>query len=122
MTAMNSPAPTPLTPAQYQDETEAVLAAVESQLDRWLEEDVVDVDAARTGGLLELSFPDRSKIVINTQPPLHELWLASRSGGYHFQFVDGVWRDTRDGQDFFAKLSACASEQAARPLVFTARD
>ncbi|TAK78710.1 MAG: iron donor protein CyaY [Aquabacterium sp.] len=119
---MNSPAPTPLTPAQYQDETEAVLAAVESQLDRWLEEDVVDVDAARTGGLLELSFPDRSKIVINTQPPLHELWLASRSGGYHFQFVDGVWRDTRDGQDFFAKLSACASEQAARPLVFTARD
>lgn len=121
MTAPTSPAPTPLTPGQYQDETEAVLAAVEAQLDRWLEQDVVDVDASRTGGLLELSFPDRSKIVINTQPPLHELWLAGRSGGFHFQFVEGVWRDTRDGQDFFAKLSACASEQASRPLVFAAR-
>ncbi len=110
--------PTPLTDAQYLAETAAVLASVEAHVDRWLQSDVIDIDAARTGGLLELSFPDRSKIIINTQPPLHELWLAARRGGYHFKFVDGHWRDTRDGGDFFATLSACASEQGRVALSF----
>ena len=94
----------------------AVLAAIEAGVDRWLQDDVVDIDAQRTGGLLELGFPDGSKIVLNTQPPLQELWLAARSGGYHFKHVDGQWRDTRDGQRVLRCTVACASEQAARPL------
>jgi hypothetical protein len=60
-----------------------------------------------------------SKIVVNTQPPLHELWLASRRGGYHFKFVDGQWIDTKDGVAFFARLSEEASHHAGRPLVFS---
>ena len=52
----------------------------------------------RTGGLLELAFPDGTKIVVNTQPPLHELWLAARAGGFHFQHVGGRWLDTRRRQ------------------------
>lgn len=114
----DTPTPTPLTDAQFQDEAGRVLGAVEAQLDRWLEEDVVDIDAARTGGLLELIFPDRSKIVLNTQPPLHELWLAARSGGHHFKFVGTDWLDTRDRREFFAVLSTCVSEHAGQPLQF----
>ena len=72
----------------------------------------------RTGGLLELVFPDRSRIVINTQPPLHELWLAPRAGGFHYRHVTGCWVDTRDGSDFFATLSREVSAQAGRTLVF----
>ena len=68
--------------------------------------------------LLELSLPGGSKIVINTQPPLHELWLATRGGGYHFCHVDGRWCDTRDGVEFFARLSGQASAQAGTPLEF----
>ena len=75
---------------------------------------MIDIDSQRTGGLLELAFPDGSKIVVNTQPPLQELWLAARSGGYHFKHVDGRWLDTRDGSEFFAALSRRASEQAGR--------
>ncbi len=110
--------PTPLSDAQYMSETAAVLASVESHIDRWLQSDVIDIDSARTGGLLELSFPDHSKIIINTQPPLHELWLAARRGGFHFKFVGGRWLDTRDGTDFFAVLSACATEQGKQTLAF----
>ena len=91
-----------------------VLAGIEATVDRWLQDDVVDIDTQRTGGLLELSFPNGSKIVLNTQPPLHELWLAARSGGFHYKYVEGRWRDTRDGREFFEALSACASEQAGR--------
>ena len=110
----------PLSDAEYHASTSAVLAAVEAQLDRWLEDDVVDIDAHRTGGLLELVFPDRSRIVINTQPPLHELWLASREGGFHYRHAAGRWVDTRDGSEFFAVLSREASRQAGITLSFSA--
>lgn len=111
-------APTPLTDSQYRDLTDALLAGIEATVDAWLQEDRVDIDAQRTGGLLELTFPGNSKIVLNTQPPLHELWLAARAGGYHFKHVQGHWRDTRDGSDFFEALSARASEQAGQDLRF----
>ena len=109
---------TPLTDAEYDRLTAAVLARIEATVDRWLQADLIDIDSQRTGGLLELVFPDGSRIVVNTQPPLHELWLAARRGGYHFRFVDDAWRDTRDGVEFFARLSDEASAQAARALVF----
>jgi CyaY protein len=109
--------PTPLTDGEYHAKTSAVLASVETAVDRLLQDDVVDIDASRTGGLLELSFPGGTKIVLNTQPPLHELWMAARNGGYHYKYVDGRWLD-RAGEEFFAALSRCASEQAGVALTF----
>lgn len=109
---------TPLTETEYQRLSAEVLARIEATIDRWLQDDLIDVDGQRTGGLLELSFPAGSKIVVNTQPPLQELWLATRGGGYHFRHLDGAWRDTRDGVEFFARLSAAASAQAGKPLAF----
>jgi CyaY protein len=108
------PAATPLTDSEYDRLSAAVLAAVEAAADRWLQDDVIDVDTQRTGGLLELVFPGGRKIVINTQPPLHEIWLAARQG-YHFHHAGGAWID-REGREFFAVLSDCASEYAGRPL------
>ncbi|HEY4068422.1 MAG TPA: iron donor protein CyaY [Burkholderiaceae bacterium] len=107
-----------MTELEYHERTSAVLASIEARVDGWLQQDVVDIDTQRTGGLLELSFPNGSKIVVNTQPPLHEIWVAARSGGFHYKFVDGQWRDTRDGRELFEALSACSSEQAAQALRF----
>ena len=69
--------------------------------------------------MLELVFPGGSKVVVNTQPPLHELWLAARTGGYHFRFVNGRWIDSRSGGEFFDMLSREISAQAGRPLTIT---
>ena len=110
--------PDTLSDAEYHRLTAAVLSGIEVAVDAWLQDDVVDIDAHRTGGLLELSFPNGSKIVVNTQPPLHELWLAARAGGFHFRCVQGRWTDTKDGRDFYAALSECAGAQAGRPLRF----
>jgi len=108
----------PLSDAAYHLLASRLLASIEARVDRWLQEDVVDIDGARTGGLLELSFPNGSKIVINTQPPLQEIWLAARRGGFHYRHGPDGWTDTKTGEEFFAVLSACASEQAQRPLQF----
>ena len=112
---------TPLSEGEYHAKTMAMLGAIETTLDRWLDDDVVDIDTHRTGGLLELSFPDGSKIVLNTQPPLHEVWLAARGGGFHFKYVNGQWLDTKNGREFHAALSDHASAQAGKTLRFEAQ-
>jgi CyaY protein len=104
--------------AEYHAHAEALLARVEATVDRWLQDDVIDIDTSRTGGLLELSLPDASKIVINTQPPLQEIWLAAKSGGQHFRWSEGRWVDTRNQREFFEALSASASAQSGKTLLF----
>jgi len=113
-----APEATPLTDAEYDRLTARILSDVEATVDRWLQEDLIDIDAHRTGGLLELSLPNGSKLILNTQPPLHELWLAARSGGYHFRHAGGRWLD-REGREFFEVLSTSATEQAGKPLKFS---
>jgi len=108
-----------LSDADYHAKAHALLARIEAQIDAWLEDDVVDIDTHRTGGLLELSMPGGSKIVLNTQPPLQEIWLAARSGGYHFKWDGSQWVD-REGQELCVRLSRCASEQAGQELKFSA--
>lgn len=104
--------------AAYRQLAEATLASIESTADRLLQGDVIDIDTARTGGLLELRFPGGAAIVVNMQPPLRELWLAAREGGHHFRVDGGRWLDTRSGDEFFAVLSRAASAAAGREVAF----
>ncbi len=113
-----TPSSAPLTDAEYQREAAALLSHIEATADRWLQDDVIDIDSARTGGLLELSFPNGSKIIVNTQPPLQEVWLAAKAGGFHYRWVSGRWCDTRDGSEFIAALSHHASTQGGKSLRF----
>jgi CyaY protein len=119
-TAPAAPPATPLSDAEFHRLSNAVLVSVETTVDRWLDDDVIDIDSQRTGGLLELSLPGGSKIILNTQPPLQELWLAAKAGGHHYRHVAGRWLDTRDSSEFFAALSQHASAQTGQPLVFSA--
>ena len=112
------PAAQALSAADYVALTSAVLGSVEATTDDWLEAGVIDIDSHRTGGLLELTLPNHSKLIINTQPPLQELWLAAKAGGFHFKFVNAAWRDTKDGREFFDVLSLCASAQGGQALQF----
>jgi CyaY protein len=112
--------PARLDAVEYSQLASTLMAGVEAALDAWLQTDVIDIDSARTGGLLEMSFPGGSKIILNTQPPLQEIWLAAKSGGFHFRHQNGRWVDTKDGSDFYDTLSRCATEQAGRCLRFHA--
>ena len=113
-----SPEGRTLSDAQYRAHSHALLSLIEKTVDTWLDADVIDIDSQRTGGLLELMFPNGSKIIINTQPPLHEIWLAAKGGGFHYRWLQGQWCDTRDGSEFLAVLSQHASAQAGQALKF----
>ena len=96
----------------FLDEAETALAAIETAMDRLNDEDVIDVECKRSGNVLEIEFIDNgSKIIVNTQAAMQELWVAAKSGGFHYKQVDGKWTNTRDGSELFAALSALASAQ-----------
>ncbi len=103
-----------MTDSDYLSRAEAVLAAVERAVD----EADADIELERSGNVLTLEFENRTKIIVNLQPPMSEIWIAAKAGGFHYRFVDGEWRDTRSGSEFFSALSAYATEQAGEPVSF----
>jgi CyaY protein len=109
-----------MTDTEFMDQAEMLLKAIEGNCDRINDEMIADVDNQRTGGMVTIVFANRSQIVINLQKPLHEIWLAAKSGGYHYKFNSGQWMDTKGQGEFFENLSRCASDQAGSPLTFAA--
>lgn len=107
-----------MTDLEFLDRAEALLQAVEACCDRINDASTADVDNQRVGGMVTLVFENRSQIVINLQKPLHEVWMAAKSGGYHYRFADGNWQDTKGDGEFFADLTRNASLQAGTPLRF----
>ena len=107
--------------SEYMDCAEALLKAVEADCDRINDETDADMDVQRVGGMVTLTFSNRSQIVVNQQKPLHEIWLATKTGGFHYRWVDGQWQDTKGQGEFFAALSRNASAQAGQDLRFLAR-
>ncbi len=108
-----------MTDLEFMDRAELVLKAVEASCDRINEETTADIDNQRVGGMVTLVFANKSQIVINLQKPLHEIWLAARSGGFHYRFEAGQWQDTKAYCEFFGGLCRYASDQAGCPLVFS---
>ncbi len=107
-----------MTDSEFMDRAEMLLKAVEASCDRINDENRADIDNQRVGGMVTLVFSNRSQIIINLQKPLHEIWLAAKSGGYHYKFEGEQWMDTKGQGEFFASLSRFASEQAGCPLSF----
>ncbi len=108
-----------MTDSEYQDLAEALLRSVERGCDRINDESDADLDNQRVGGMVTMTFANRSQIIINLQKPLHEVWMAARSGGFHYKWDGTQWVDTKGHGEFFAHLSRCASEQAGQALAFS---
>jgi len=93
---------------------EVALEAADDELD-------LDLDVERQGGnVINIRFRDRSVIVVNTQAPLHEIWVAAKSGGYHYRWsgtvVAPLWLDTKTGRELLSDLSEFASAQAGKAV------
>jgi CyaY protein len=109
-----------MTDLEFMDQAERLLAGVETSCDRLNDDTDADIDNQRVGGMVTLTFSNRSQIVINLQKPLHEVWLAARCGGFHYRFDGQAWQDTKGQGEFWASLSRYASEQSGLVLDFKA--
>ena len=96
---------------------EVALEAADDELD-------LDLDVERQGGnVINIRFRDKSVIVVNTQPPLHEIWVAAKSGGYHYRWAGTMatplWLDTKTGRELLGDLTGFASAQAGQAIKIT---
>ena len=98
-----------MTEAEFSERVDAVYQALEDALD----EVDSDLDYETGGGVLTVKFENGSILVFSRQPPTRQLWLAARSGGFHYEFDEGEndWRNTRDGSLFRPFVKGVMAEQ-----------
>lgn len=96
-----------MTESEYSHLADATLNRLEAALD------AAEIDYERAaGGVLEIEFDNGSVIVVNKQAAAREIWVAAKSGGFHYRWGAAAWRDTRGGEELFAALARLASAQS----------
>ena len=106
---------------QFHEQGSHLLHSIELALEAADDELDLDLDLERQGGnVINIRFRDKSVIVINTQPPLHEIWVAAKSGGYHYRWAGSInqplWLDTKTGRELLSDLSQFASAQSGKNI------
>lgn len=106
----------PLAESEFLRLAQAEMDHIEAAVEAAADDADADIDVQRNGNVMELEFADGSKIIINSQAPMQELWVAARAGGFHFRRSENGWVDTRDGGELYAALSNYVSQQAGVSL------
>jgi CyaY protein len=91
--------------SEFNQLADVALARIETAIDE------CGVDCNRSGNLLEVEFDNGAKIIINRHDINREIWVAAKSGGFHYAWQDGAWISQRDGSDLYAKLTELFTAQ-----------
>ena len=94
--------------SEFQQRVDAILLQLETTFDTVDD----DIDCELTAGILTITFENGSKIIVNRQTPNREIWVAAKSGGFHFRLVDNVWCDTRSAQTLTMLLTNVIAQQS----------
>lgn len=108
-----------MTESEFLIKADSVLVQVETVIENAVNNDEnVDIDTNREGNVLTLTFENNSKIIINLQPSMQEVWIAAKSGGFHYRYKEDLLMNTRNGEEFFKSLQAFIFEQSNLTLSF----
>jgi CyaY protein len=102
-----------MTETEFLQRAEQVMGAIERAIDAT----GADIECSRSGNVLTLELGNGSKVVINSQAPMQQMWVAGRKGAFHYAWRNGAWVDTRDGSELFAALSRLVSAQGGEPVM-----
>ena len=96
-----------MTESEFNQRADAALAHIETAIDAC----GGDVECNRSGNLLEVEFDNGQKVIINRHDVNREIWVAARSGGFHYAWQQGAWLSRRDGSELYARLVELFAEQ-----------
>ncbi len=105
-----------MTESEFLALADRILSAIEKQADQWYDDLDIDVEPERNGQVVTLVFDNGTRVVINSQAPLQEMWLASPGGAFHYRLQGDTWCDTRGGPNLADALSAICTKAAGQPL------
>lgn len=112
-----------MTDNEYQQLIEKTLFAIEDAI----ENSGAEIDYETNQGILTLQFSNRTKIIINPQPAVKQLWVAAKAGGFHLDYfatnqhwlTDNAQGEELKGEELFSLLSRLCTEQANEPIILT---
>lgn len=90
-----------------------------SRIEEAIEASGADIECENAGDVLTLEFANGSEIIVNKQTPAHELWVAAKSGGFHYALRDGQWLNTQSQGELLAELARFATAQAGAPVALS---
>lgn len=106
---------------EFNQKVDDILLMIEEAL----ESSDADLDWDLAGGILTIECGDEchfkgSQVIINRQTPTQQIWVATRGGGYHFDFHEGKG-DEKDSWlqgdlKLFTLLSQALSEQTGQSV------
>ena len=102
----------------FSERAEGLLARLETAVDRLADD--FDIDVLRAGNVITLTFENDHRIIVNSQEAAREIWVAARSGGFHFRWDDETsrWVDTRSNMALGPALSGLiGKETGTAPLI-----
>ena len=111
-----------ITDSDFIAAADRTLAAIGTALDTALEHSEADIDWSLNDGILEIEGESGGKLIVNRHVPNREIWVAARSGGFHFRPKDGEWRDTRSGVELGSALADLVRAEAALDFELPALD
>ena len=103
-----------MTENEFNAQADAVFQRIEQVLDN----SAADIDYDSNGSVMEMEFADGSKLIVNRHVPNREIWLAAKSGGFHYALQDGRWFSQRDGSELYAKLGELVQIGAGEKITF----
>ena len=106
--------------SQYDLIADELLLRVEEAIEESLENTDEEIDYEGVTGLLTLTFKNNTKIILNKQAPLHEIWVATKFNGHHFVYQEDHWQDKRNDVEFWQFISAAVSKQAGFSVTLNA--
>ena len=99
-----------------ESEFHQIADAMLEQIGEMIDDSGADIDYETIGNVMTLEFEDRSQIVINKQEPMREIWLASKSGGYHLSLQGSQWLCSKTGLELIALVKQECERQAGEEI------
>jgi CyaY protein len=103
--------------SDFINKVDTTLKALELAIEQLANDTDIDVDMRREGYVLTIDFDDFGKVIINAQAAVQELWVAAKSGGFHYRLQEALWKNTRDQTELADSLSQILSLQLKQPVV-----
>lgn len=96
--------------SEFNQLVDDTLIAIEEALD----DSASDLDYENNGGVLTIEFDNGSQIIINRQTPTRQIWVATRAGGFHFDYDadNEQWVLDTDGTPLLTLLSRAVNNQS----------
>ena len=100
---------------EFQEQADKTLLALE----RSVEDSGADIEFEMVADILTLEFGDGSRIIVNKQAAARQIWVAARSGGFHYSYDSGqaLWLNDRTGGELRTEVAELASQQAGVPVI-----